>query len=291
MKSNMKILLRIYNNSYLGNCKTESVEIPSNSILVKDFKEIIAEKINIKPSQQKLTTKKENTFITMEDESSLSSYDIKNNSSVHLDRIVTITNADKIKNKIIHSKNTKLKYLSSLGFYTQSQSKGRQGMVPMNKYQKNNFLSPITESVVEYSEENITGDKNKVDKIIELTKSNDIEQFKDCLNHFEIKDINTIGEKGFNLLQSAVFYGYYLITDYLINDCQADVNIPNEKGWTPLYLAVCKQKEQCVGILMGNKNIDPNINIKTGEGTALHLACKMNNWRIVSLLLHKANPK
>ena len=50
-------------------------------------------------------------------------------------------------------------------------------------------------------------------------------------------DVNQTSADGSSPLLVAVQNGYYNIALYLM-DHGANINLPNSKGWTPLYLAV-----------------------------------------------------
>ena len=41
----MKIFIRLYQLPHIGNCKTDSVEVTSNSITVLEFKNILSNKL------------------------------------------------------------------------------------------------------------------------------------------------------------------------------------------------------------------------------------------------------
>jgi len=53
----MKIFILYYQNPFIGNCSTDTIEIPNNKILVSELKNLIYEKYRIHQSQQRLTTK------------------------------------------------------------------------------------------------------------------------------------------------------------------------------------------------------------------------------------------
>ena len=53
----MKIFILYYQSPFIGNCSTDTIEVPSSKILVSELKNIIYEKYRIHQSQQRLTTK------------------------------------------------------------------------------------------------------------------------------------------------------------------------------------------------------------------------------------------
>jgi serum/glucocorticoid-regulated kinase 2 len=76
----------------------------------------------------------------------------------------------------------------------------------------------------------------------------------------------------------------FMLNDLIIN---IDPNIPNKDGYTPLLLATHKQNIKCVELLLSIDKI--NVNYLGPSGSALHVACKKNNMKISSLLLHKSD--
>lgn len=117
--------------------------------------------------------------------------------------------------------------------------------------------------------------------------------YKTSFNSEEYNSGNNICEllnkNGWNAIQYSCYFGYSEILDYIINkyNIKSNVNITNNEGWSPLLLAVYKQHLKCVEILMAYDGID--VNYIGPIGSALHIACRKNNRRIVSLLLYKAD--
>ena len=103
-------------------------------------------------------------------------------------------------------------------------------------------------------------------------------------NFCEILDKN-----GWNGIHYISYYGYYEILDYMLNNLNTklDLNIPNKEGYTPLLLSAYKQHIKCIELLLSNNNI--NVNYLGPGGSALHIACKKNNMKMVSLLLLKSD--
>ena len=85
------------------------------------------------------------------------------------------------------------------------------------------------------------------------------------------------------------YYGYCEILDFMLNNLniKIDVNIPNKEGYTPLLLSTYKRYDKCVELLLSINDI--NVNYLGPGGSALHIACKKNNFKIVSLLLFKSD--
>ena len=98
-----------------------------------------------------------------------------------------------------------------------------------------------------------------------------------------------LDKNGWNAIHYISFYGHYKILDFILNNLiiKIDVNIPNKEGYTPLLLSTYKQHDKCVELLLSIHNI--NVNYLGPGGSALHIACKKNNVKIVSLLLLKSN--
>ena len=98
-----------------------------------------------------------------------------------------------------------------------------------------------------------------------------------------------LNKNGWNAFHYVAYYGYSEILEYMLNSLiiKIDPNIPNKEGYTPLLLSIHKQNLQCVKILLSINDI--NVNYLGPSGTALHVACKKNNMKISSLLLHKSD--
>ena len=122
-------------------------------------------------------------------------------------------------------------------------------------------------------------EKNYSNKNLSYQKENEKEK-----NFCEILDKN-----GWNPIHYISFYGFYEILDFILNtlNIKIDVNIPNKEGFTPLLLATFNQNKKCVEILLSIDDI--NVNYLGPSGSALHIACKRNNPKIVSLLLLKCD--
>ena len=106
-------------------------------------------------------------------------------------------------------------------------------------------------------------------------------------NNKEYNVCEYLNKDGWNALHYVAYYGYPEILDYMLNNLiiKIDPNIKNKDGYTPLLLAVHRQNVNCVELLLSISNID--VNYVGPSGSALHIACKKNNMKIASLLLHK----
>ena len=280
----MKLFISLYLDSNIGNYKTTYIEVPSNKIYVKELKKIITEKLNIKENEQRLTYKLLNTYITLTNEFQLSFFYIKANSTIYLEQIKQIDKNAEIKKKILMNKNTKLKYLSMLGFYDTNSYKNKRSTMFVSTSNNLN-LSPVKESLIEgYDEIN----SNTIDALIEIIKKNNFNGFYEFIEQYSIKSINIFNTNKWAPLHFACYHGNAEITAYILYNLKGDINILNKDGWTPLHLAVYKQNEDCVRVLISNENINTNIKIQNGI-TALHFACKKNNLKIISILVYKAD--
>ena len=103
-------------------------------------------------------------------------------------------------------------------------------------------------------------------------------------NFCEILDKN-----GWNAMHYISYYGYFDILYFMLNNLniKIDINIPNKEGYTPLLLTTYKQHTKCIELLLSINDI--NVNYLGPGGSALHIACKKNNVKIVSLLLLKSD--
>ena len=298
----MKIFIGQYLNPHFGNCSTEQIEIPSNKITVSALKQILYEKYQIPPSDQKLTVKTANLYlITMTDEWPLSFFYIRTNSKIYLEKIKPYNKAE----EIISS--TKSKYLKSLGLYNSLHNNGINEFsnVQLNKDKKEvkTNLCTIFESPNEYNDElfirkrtssrkqlsNNSSIENVKEIILMAIKNNNLIQLQeifDQYNHDYIKNINEplTESNGWNPLHYACFYGYVDIANYLIHSLNANVNYVNKEGFTPLHLAVFKSQKEIIKLLICVNGIDINC-YSNIYGTPLHIACKKKCLQTVSLLL------
>ena len=76
----------------------------------------------------------------------------------------------------------------------------------------------------------------------------------------------------------------------LIEKYKADVNLVSSDKWSAIHLSAYKGYLEVVNILIQHKETNCDLCLPK-IGTALHCACKRNNFKIVSLLLHKCDPR
>ena len=98
-----------------------------------------------------------------------------------------------------------------------------------------------------------------------------------------------LDKNGWNAMHYISYYGYFEILYFMLNNLniKIDINILNKEGYTPLLLSTYKQHTKCIELLLSINDI--NVNYLGPGGSALHIACKKNNVKIVSLLLLKSD--
>ena len=286
----MKIYLRIYQIPQIGNCLTDSIDISSNRITVLELKQILFDKYKIPPSEQRLTIKLlKRAIVTLTDSFPLTYFYIKHNSIIYLERLIIINKDQEIKHNILNKKSLKLKYLEDIGFYDELLN--RKTNKRSSSFSEKNSLDIISESPNEYNEEQLTNAQKQIDYIISTIQAGKFSNFKEIIEHYKIKSLTTLGNTGMNALHCAASNGCVEILDYIINVLKDDVNIVNDQGWTALHLASINEHEQCVELLLEKHDINVNVQLPDSKRTALHLACKINNMKIVGLLLYKCDYK
>jgi ankyrin repeat protein len=87
---------------------------------------------------------------------------------------------------------------------------------------------------------------------------------------------------GKNALHIACEFGHVNIIDYLMNECNMDINTPNPSNqFTPFHYAVFNNHYKAVQYLVNNGTgigtgtSTVNINLRCSKGSALHLATTM----------------
>ena len=150
----------------------------------------------------------------------------------------------------------------------------------LSQYNSNDSQKDSSDSNYNSKQRKISTEANTAYK----TSFNSEEYNNTCNNICEL-----LNKNGWNAIQYSCYFGYSEILDYMINkyNIKSNVNITNNERWSPLLLAVYKQHFKCVEILMAYDGID--VNYIGPIGSALHIACRKNNRRIVSLLLYKAD--
>ena len=272
----MKLYIKIFKDNNFGNYHSDLLIIPNNKLKVSSFKQIIQEKYGVNHSNQRLTIKMNNAqFITLTDDFPLNFYFIKQNSIIYLEFMGKFTKMDEISKKM-HQRAIKTKYLKTLGIF---------GNSPMET---------IKESTSEY----INDEKNKISNnnsfiqrrlsIYKLKNNfNKVKRQNSCENFSKYKflDVNAFLENNkFAPIHYAAIYGYAEMMEDLINKYKADVNLISVDKWSALHLSSYKGHIMVVDTLLQCKETNFDLNLPN-IGTALHCACKRNNFKIVSLMI------
>ncbi len=101
--------------------------------------------------------------------------------------------------------------------------------------------------------------------------------------HFDINASNRAG----TMLGTAAYFGYGAVLQALLSVPGINVNLLQQGGYTPLYVAVDRGREEIVRLLTAECRVDVNLGMP-GKYTPLHNAVERNNVKIIQLLL--ANP-
>lgn len=94
--------------------------------------------------------------------------------------------------------------------------------------------------------------------------------------------INQLDERNWNFIHHACFFRQSSVVQFFIN-LGCDINCVSIDQYTPLQLSCMQNSIECTKLLLSNSNLQ--INKMTNRGTALHIACRYNNEKIVELLL------
>ena len=133
-----------------------------------------------------------------------------------------------------------------------------------------------------------------LDRLNKAIMGNNIDEFREILdNRYDFIDINKPIDKyqKYSPIHYAALYGYFEMMQDLIDKYKADVNlVSSDNKWSALHLSSYKGYIEVVNILIQNKETNCDLCLPK-NGTALHIACKRNNFKIVSLLLFKCDPK
>ena len=151
-------------------------------------------------------------------------------------------------------------------------------------FNENNLVIKSDDEINNKNEINNNQNKLSGDDLPKISLNSKKDKKSNEKNFCEILDKN-----GWNAIHYITFYGHYKILDFIINNLiiKIDVNIPNKEGYTPLLLSTYKQHDKCLELLLSINDI--NVNYLGPGGSALHVACKKNNVKIVSLLLLKSD--
>ena len=96
-------------------------------------------------------------------------------------------------------------------------------------------------------------------------------------------DINVSNQET-TMLGAAVYFGHVAVIQALLSVPGIDVNLLQQGGYTPLYVAVDKQREDVVRLLLADCRIDVNLGVP-GRYTPLHNAVEGKNVEIIRSLL------
>ena len=109
-----------------------------------------------------------------------------------------------------------------------------------------------------------------------------VSRLKVLLRHGRF-EINASNHEG-TMLGVAAHFGHTAVLEALLGVPGIDVNLLQQRGYTPLYIAVDKNREKIVRLLLAADNINVNLGVP-GKYTPLHLAVTLNHELIVRLLL------
>ena len=205
-------------------------------------------------------------------------------SNIDFELVLSNEKEEKSKNKNESTsipKNNELEHLAEklIRFIKKKDFSKIKQMFNDNKMVIKNDCDINTKNIKENSPDKLSG-KNLPKVNIDSQEGNVPKEKNFC----EILDKN-----GWNALHYISYYGYCEILDFILNNLniKIDVNIPNKEGYTPLLLSTYKRYDKCVELLLSINDI--NVNYLGPGGSALHIACKKNNFKIVSLLLFKSD--
>lgn len=123
------------------------------------------------------------------------------------------------------------------------------------------------------------GDLQKLQTIIEkFTSTLILDPKKESFLEF----INQLDDRNWNFIHHACFFRQSAVVQFFIN-LGCDINRVTLDQYTPLQLSCMQNSLECVKILISNSSLQ--INKMTNRGTALHIACRYNNEKVVELLL------
>ena len=89
-------------------------------------------------------------------------------------------------------------------------------------------------------------------------------------------------------LHHGAIEGYYREIRGLLQCPDSDINIIDNKGRTPLYLASWQGHEMAVEVLLGNQLIDTSVGITQGGGTPFSISSEKGHIKVMKkLILHK----
>lgn len=95
-------------------------------------------------------------------------------------------------------------------------------------------------------------------------------------------DVNIVDQSGMSPLHYAAYRRDFLLMSLLI-ESDANVNLQDTHGYTPLHKSIWSEEKVCVDLLLSS-GANPTLQASDGS-TALHLAIKLNNLSIVKTIL------
>ena len=284
----MKIYLKIFKDKNFGNCKTELILITTNKIKVSDLKQIIFQKFGIEKSTQRLTTKLFNEqFIIMADEFPLLFFKIKEKSIIYVEILEKKIINDNVLQKV-KQREVKSKYLRRLNIF-----KKRPNMdiikestiedMDDSEHKSNSLFNPNSININIIIENDFK--KTIEERLFNVIINNKIDEFNEIMRHYnEFIDINKpIGNlKKYSAIHYVSKYEYSEMMEVLMNKYNADVNLVSFDGWSPLHISAYKGNLKIINTLIEFRKTNFDL-VLPKLGTALHCACKNNNFKTVAL--------
>jgi ankyrin repeat protein len=124
-------------------------------------------------------------------------------------------------------------------------------------------------------------------ELVNAAKKGDLNTIMDLIEEGE--DVNQSTDDGTTALAHAAWYSHLDMVDYLLLKAEAEINIANDYGATPLYLAALNAELPVIDRLLRG-GADPDAALLSGE-TPLMAASNRGRSEVVSLLLENgANP-
>ncbi|CAD8044180.1 unnamed protein product [Paramecium primaurelia] len=122
---------------------------------------------------------------------------------------------------------------------------------------------------------------NLYDTFVDRIKANKLDYIEKHLN----KEIaNQTNKEGWTLLHWICYFGKLEILKVYLPFC-LDINQETLDGWTALMISIRQQHLQITRYLLNQQSINPNL--VTQQSSALHLACRMENTKIIQMLQEK----
>ena len=301
----MKLYVQIFKDGNFGNCRFDVVSIPNNQITVYELKQILYGKYGVHHSNQRLTVKMCNKqFVIMSNEYPLNFFFIKEKSIIYVEFIKAQSKMEEISQKM-KRRDIKSKYLNSLGILRRCPPMEiikESTIEDIEDDYKSSITNASSYSMVKKNRKVFKNSPPKefhkviLDRLNKAIMTNNIDEFREILdNRYDFIDINKPIDKyqKYSPIHYAALYGYFEMVQDLIEKYKADVNlVSSDKSdkWSALHLSSFKGYIEVVNILLQCKETNCDLCLPK-IGTALHCACKRNNFKIVSLLLHKCDPK